>query len=220
MLGQVTKPCPARQAPPVPGRSLHAPALARRLTARHRSLEPVMVVRLHPGQLAAASACGERSGIIEICALSVHFSMMTTSRTTTDVPREDHLRRVRLLLGESPVVALVGPRQVGKTTLARRLAFSCWGAHPRSCSARVRRPGRPGGVPRTRRLRAEGDRRRRPPVAAGRLPPLVLGRLAFRQPPLARRHSSAPSSSRDVREFQAGTSPVTLRRVVGGLRPA
>lgn len=36
--------------------------------------------------------------------------------------REHDLRRVRLLLGESPVVALLGARQVGKTTLARQLA--------------------------------------------------------------------------------------------------
>ena len=35
--------------------------------------------------------------------------------------RDDHLRRVRLLLREFPVVALLGPRQVGKTTLARQL---------------------------------------------------------------------------------------------------
>ena len=38
--------------------------------------------------------------------------------------RNDHLRRVRLLLREFPVVALLGPRQVGKTTLARQLVTS------------------------------------------------------------------------------------------------
>ena len=38
------------------------------------------------------------------------------------IAREDHLTRVRLLLGEFPVVALLGARQVGKTTLARQLA--------------------------------------------------------------------------------------------------
>lgn len=38
------------------------------------------------------------------------------------IAREDHLKRVRLLLGEFPVVALLGARQVGKTTLARQLA--------------------------------------------------------------------------------------------------
>ena len=38
--------------------------------------------------------------------------------------RNEHLRRVRLLLRESPVVALLGPRQVGKTTLARQLVAS------------------------------------------------------------------------------------------------
>ena len=36
--------------------------------------------------------------------------------------REHDLSRVRLLLGEFPVVALLGARQVGKTTLARQLA--------------------------------------------------------------------------------------------------
>lgn len=41
-----------------------------------------------------------------------------------DVPRTHHLRQLRLLLRESPVVALLGARQVGKSTLARRLAAS------------------------------------------------------------------------------------------------
>lgn len=39
-----------------------------------------------------------------------------------DVAREHHLRRVRLLLREFPVVAILGARQVGKSTLARQLA--------------------------------------------------------------------------------------------------
>lgn len=39
-----------------------------------------------------------------------------------DIVREHDLNRVRLLLGEFPVVALLGARQVGKTTLARQLA--------------------------------------------------------------------------------------------------
>ena len=38
-----------------------------------------------------------------------------------DVPRRRHLRRLTLLLRESPVVALLGVRQVGKSTLARQL---------------------------------------------------------------------------------------------------
>ena len=41
-----------------------------------------------------------------------------------EIARQRHLRRVRLLLREFPVVALVGARQVGKTTLARQLAAS------------------------------------------------------------------------------------------------
>lgn len=36
--------------------------------------------------------------------------------------RVHHLERVRALLGEAPVVALLGARQVGKTTLSRQLA--------------------------------------------------------------------------------------------------
>ena len=40
------------------------------------------------------------------------------------IPRNYHLRRVRLLLREFPVVALLGARQVGKSTLARQLAAS------------------------------------------------------------------------------------------------
>ena len=39
-----------------------------------------------------------------------------------DVIRTDALRRLRLLLREYPIVALLGARQVGKTTLARQLA--------------------------------------------------------------------------------------------------
>lgn len=39
-----------------------------------------------------------------------------------EIIREHDLSRVRLLLGEFPVVALLGARQVGKTTLARQLA--------------------------------------------------------------------------------------------------
>ena len=39
-----------------------------------------------------------------------------------EIARQRHLCRVRLLLREFPVVALVGARQVGKTTLARQLA--------------------------------------------------------------------------------------------------
>jgi len=40
------------------------------------------------------------------------------------IPRDDHLRRIRLLLREFPVVAVLGPRQVGKSTLARQLVES------------------------------------------------------------------------------------------------
>ena len=38
------------------------------------------------------------------------------------VVRTDHARQVRELLEEFPVVGLLGPRQVGKTTLARDIA--------------------------------------------------------------------------------------------------
>ncbi len=38
-----------------------------------------------------------------------------------EIPRNAHLTRIRLLLSEFPVVALIGARQVGKTTLARQL---------------------------------------------------------------------------------------------------
>ena len=41
-----------------------------------------------------------------------------------EIPRQHHLRRVRLLLKEFPVVALLGARQVGKSTLARQLVAS------------------------------------------------------------------------------------------------
>ena len=41
-----------------------------------------------------------------------------------EIDRENHLQRLRLLIGEFPVVALLGARQVGKTTLARHLQTS------------------------------------------------------------------------------------------------
>lgn len=41
-----------------------------------------------------------------------------------EIRRERHLRRVSLLLREFPVVALLGARQVGKSTLARQLVAS------------------------------------------------------------------------------------------------
>ena len=37
------------------------------------------------------------------------------------IPRKHHLRRLTLLLREFPIVALLGPRQVGKSTLARQI---------------------------------------------------------------------------------------------------
>lgn len=40
------------------------------------------------------------------------------------IARKAHLRRLRYLLGRSPVVAILGQRQVGKTTLARDFAAS------------------------------------------------------------------------------------------------
>ena len=38
------------------------------------------------------------------------------------IARVSYARQVESALGRSPVVALLGPRQCGKTTLARRLA--------------------------------------------------------------------------------------------------
>ena len=38
-----------------------------------------------------------------------------------EIPRRHHLRRLTLLLREAPVVALLGARQIGKSTLARQL---------------------------------------------------------------------------------------------------
>ena len=46
------------------------------------------------------------------------------------IPRPAHLGRIRLLLGESPVVALLGARQVGKSTLARQVVA----AHSGPCT--------------------------------------------------------------------------------------
>lgn len=44
------------------------------------------------------------------------------------VPRAAHLARLSALLRQFPVVALLGPRQVGKTTLARQHAARTPGA--------------------------------------------------------------------------------------------
>src|SRR5438034_9783292 len=38
------------------------------------------------------------------------------------IPRSRHLNRPQVLLAESPIVAIIGARQIGKTTLARQLA--------------------------------------------------------------------------------------------------
>ncbi len=45
-----------------------------------------------------------------------------------NINREPILATVRRALGETPAVALLGPRQVGKTTLAREIARSTDGA--------------------------------------------------------------------------------------------
>jgi hypothetical protein len=37
------------------------------------------------------------------------------------IPREHYLGRVRKALGRNPLVALLGPRQCGQTTLARQM---------------------------------------------------------------------------------------------------
>lgn len=40
------------------------------------------------------------------------------------IARQQHLRQVKRLLREFPVVALLGARQVGKSTLARQIVAS------------------------------------------------------------------------------------------------
>ncbi len=37
------------------------------------------------------------------------------------IPRQSHLGRIETALSRSPIVVLTGPRQCGKTTLAREL---------------------------------------------------------------------------------------------------
>jgi hypothetical protein len=43
------------------------------------------------------------------------------------VPRRQFEERLRVALGRSPVTALLGPRQSGKTTLACKIAGECNG---------------------------------------------------------------------------------------------
>jgi hypothetical protein len=45
------------------------------------------------------------------------------------IARSDHLRRLKHLIGRYPVVAIVGARQIGKTTLARQLVRQHRGPH-------------------------------------------------------------------------------------------
>jgi predicted AAA+ superfamily ATPase len=47
------------------------------------------------------------------------------------IPRPRHLRELKGLLKSYPVVGIVGPRQVGKTTLAGTLAKHLKGDSPR-----------------------------------------------------------------------------------------
>lgn len=66
--------------------------------------------------------------------------------------RERHLTQIALGLRQFPVVALLGPRQVGKTTLARQLAAQWDGPTHQSG-----RPGRPGTLERPRLCIAPAD---------------------------------------------------------------
>ena len=43
-------------------------------------------------------------------------------RNVSPIPRPRYLEQIRTALRRAPVVALLGPRQCGKTTLARMLA--------------------------------------------------------------------------------------------------
>jgi hypothetical protein len=48
--------------------------------------------------------------------------------------RQRHIRRIRRLFESHPVVAILGVRQVGKTTLASQIAGGTGGATPDSTS--------------------------------------------------------------------------------------
>jgi predicted AAA+ superfamily ATPase len=54
------------------------------------------------------------SYVIEICNQTCHNSTMI-------IPRRHHIDVVREALERSPIVAILGPRQIGKTTLAREI---------------------------------------------------------------------------------------------------
>ena len=60
----------------------------------------------------------------------------------TVIQRNDHLRQLRSLLRQFPVVAILGARQVGKTTLARQLVATAPGAGELSSTWRARRTSR------------------------------------------------------------------------------
>src|SRR5437667_12577441 len=67
------------------------------------------------------------SGLVASQSLSAHLeiSVVITEISRYDdwmIQRESELRTVQTLLRRHPVVAIVGARQVGKTTLARQVA--------------------------------------------------------------------------------------------------
>ena len=117
MLGQVTKPV---SGPPSASRP-RALAARPRLGPSSNGKTPVFGTgdggSTPPGPIGRLVRV--RGAIGHLCAIRSFFN---DDHFPNDhrLPREDHLRRVRLLLDESPVVALVGPRQ---ETLAGRVAF-------------------------------------------------------------------------------------------------
>ena len=71
---------------------------------------------MHEDSLAIDHEVWPKTGNIKICIFNFPFTNASL------IPRTRHEARLRRLLGQFPVVGLVGARQVGKTTLARTLA--------------------------------------------------------------------------------------------------
>ena len=120
------------------------------------------------------------------------------------IPRSRHLVVLRRLLARNPVVALLGARQAGKTTLARQVAAGT----RRSTVFDLERAADVGASrgPGTRAGPARGNRRpRRDPAAPGSVPGAArAGRPASNAGPLP-----------GARQRRAGTAAAE-RRVTGG----
>ena len=80
-------------------------------------LPPILYIRFNVSRVGLA-ASNERLVLV----LAFLWSKLRNTRRTGVLKRTLYLRAIQAILSRSPVCALLGPRQCGKTTLARQLA--------------------------------------------------------------------------------------------------